>query len=72
MLMSPGSLPAKGIFEIKKIIAPRMAIPIPIKIIIFPRFEKFRFISNKFFNRYQDTQDAININIINYTLLPEI
>ena len=51
MLISPGSLPAKGIFEIKKIIAPSIAMPMPIKIMIFPRFEKFRFISNLFFIR---------------------
>jgi len=44
MLMSPGSLPANGIFESKKIIPPRTAIPMPINKIIFPKFEKFEFI----------------------------
>ena len=49
MLISPGSLPANGIFDIRKIIPPRTAIPIPTNMIIFPRFEKLDFI---FFNQY--------------------
>ena len=65
MLISPGSLPANGIFDIRKIIPPRMAILMPINIIIFPRFEKLEFI---FFYQYYVVCGPIYFALLNASM----